>query len=132
MNKDLSLSTLADQLKTGKDDELDLTKIAPDLSAKLGLRPDPRLVATLLKTAERKDLARDLLPAVLNVYMAQKSAAKARVSGEEQVSSLGTQSVLYLQLILHLLDAFDMNGRRQEYGESRQTSSLHAIKDLDE
>ncbi|KAJ9477418.1 Protein required for cell viability [Pseudozyma hubeiensis] len=104
--KDLSLATLADQLKTGKDDELDLTKIAPDLSAKLGLRPDPRLVATLLKTAERKDVARDLLPAVLNVYMAQKSSAKAGVSGEDKVSSLGTQSVLYLQLILHLLDAF--------------------------
>ncbi|CDW96738.1 hypothetical protein, partial [Sporisorium scitamineum] len=55
--KDLSLAALAKQISAGNTDELDLTKIAPDLSAKLGLQPDPRLLANLLKTANRKDLA---------------------------------------------------------------------------
>lgn len=104
--KDLSLAALAKQISAGNDDEVDLTKIAPDLSSKLGLQPDPRLVATLLKTSDRKDLARLLLPSVLNIYMAQKSASRARMVREERGIDGETRAVLYLQLILQLFDAF--------------------------
>ncbi|SPO22350.1 uncharacterized protein UTRI_01028 [Ustilago trichophora] len=107
---DLSLAALAKQIGTGNsDDEMDLTKIAPDLSAKLGLQPDPRLVATLLKTSDRKDLARLLLPSVLNIYMAEKSSARVRMgTGGDGGGATGaeTKSVLYLQLVLQLFDAF--------------------------
>ena len=102
--QDLSLAALAKQISAGSDDPIDLTKIAPELSAKLGLQPDPRLVATLLKSAERKDLARFLLPSVLDIYMAQKSASRARM--ERDAANAETRSVLYLQLILQLFDAF--------------------------
>ncbi|KAJ1019459.1 hypothetical protein NDA16_004576 [Ustilago loliicola] len=104
--KDLSLAALAKQISPGNDDQVDLTKIAPDLSAKLGLQPDPRLIATLLKTAHRKDLARLLLPSVLNIYIAQKSASRARMLREDGGAGSETRSVLYLQLILQLFDAF--------------------------
>ncbi|SPO21542.1 uncharacterized protein UTRI_01028_B [Ustilago trichophora] len=107
--KDLSLAALAKQISTGNSDaEIDLTKIAPDLSAKLGLQPDPRLIATLLKASDRKDLARLMLPSVLNIYMAQKSAARARMGtgGGGGAAGAETRSVLYLQLILQLFDAF--------------------------
>ena len=104
--KDLSLAALAKQISTGNNDELDLTKIAPDLSAKLGLQPDPRLLANMLKNAERKDLARFLLPSVLNIYMAQKSSSRAHMTSNEDEPSSESRSVLYLQLILQLFDAF--------------------------
>lgn len=103
---DLSLAALAKQISAGNDDEIDLAKIAPDLSAKLGLQPDPRLVATLLKTADRKDLARFMLPSILNIYMAQKSASRAGMKEADGGSSSETRSVLYLQLIWQLFDAF--------------------------
>uniref|UniRef100_V5ELY2 RNA polymerase II assembly factor Rtp1 C-terminal domain-containing protein n=2 Tax=Kalmanozyma brasiliensis (strain GHG001) TaxID=1365824 RepID=V5ELY2_KALBG len=104
--KDLSIAALAKQISTGDNNELDLTKIAPDLSAKLGLQPDPRLLAMLLKGADRKDLARHLLPSFLNVYMAIKATSRAQVVGAEDESGSETRSVLYLQLILQLLEAF--------------------------
>lgn len=105
--QDLSLSAFAKQVSTGNDNEFDLTKIAPDLSAKLGLHPDPCLLATLLKTAGRKDLARYLLPCVLNIYTVQKSSSKARIDGvTDNSSNSKTRLVLFLQLILQLLEAF--------------------------
>ncbi|SJX61416.1 uncharacterized protein SRS1_10470 [Sporisorium reilianum f. sp. reilianum] len=104
--KDLSLAALAKQISAGNTDELDLTKIAPDLSAKLGLQPDPRLLANLLKAADRRDLARLLLSSVLDVYMAQKTASRARLVEGDDGASSETRSVLYLQLILQLFDVF--------------------------
>ncbi|UTT93579.1 hypothetical protein NDA17_001179 [Ustilago hordei] len=104
--KDLSLAALAKQISAGNDDQVDLSKIAPDLSARLGLQPDPRLVATLLKGADRKDLARLLLPSVLNIYMAQKSASRVKIVSQDGGVGSQTRSVLYLQLILQLFDAF--------------------------
>lgn len=103
--KDLSLAALAKQISAGSNDEVDLTKIAPDLATKLGLHLDPCLVARLLKTAERKDLARLTLPSILNIYMAQKAAARARIATAAGPHS-ETRSVLYLQIILQLFDAF--------------------------
>lgn len=104
--KDLSLAALAKQISEGHDDEVDLTKITPDLSAKLGLQPDPQLVATLLKAVDRKDLASLLLPSVLDFYMAQKTASRAHMLNGDGGAGLETRSVLYLQLILQLFNAF--------------------------
>ncbi|GAK64961.1 uncharacterized protein PAN0_007d3177 [Moesziomyces antarcticus] len=105
MWKDLSLAALAKQISAGSNDEVDLSKIAPDLATKLGLHLDPCVMARLLKTAERKDLARLTLPLILNIYMAQKAAARARIATAAGPHS-ETRSVLYLQIILQLFDAF--------------------------
>ncbi|SNX82716.1 uncharacterized protein MEPE_01422 [Melanopsichium pennsylvanicum] len=105
----LSMASLAQKISLGSDDQVDLTKFAPGLSAKLGLQPDPRLVVNLLKTADRKDLARYLLPFVLDTYTAQKSAKKAQMAEQSDGASRETRSMLYLQLILQLFDAFGAN-----------------------
>ncbi|PWZ03334.1 hypothetical protein BCV70DRAFT_197552 [Testicularia cyperi] len=104
---DLTFSTLAKQISAGRGlENTDIPELPDDLANSLGLQPDPRLVVALLKEAGRKDLARLVLPRVLDAYMANKLGSRAKMLSERQQSTTESRSVLYLQLILQLFDAF--------------------------
>ncbi|PWN52035.1 hypothetical protein IE53DRAFT_312848 [Violaceomyces palustris] len=81
-----------------------LPAIPATLPGSLSLNPDPKLLVGLLKATQRRDVAQTLLPRVLEGYIGQKAFKKAGI--ERRGESLETKAVFYLQMILHLFEAF--------------------------
>ena len=104
----LSLTDLAQAISGAGNDESKPLQLA----SSLGLQPDPKVVAALLKTCQRKDMAKLVLPRILDAYMVQKKSKRAALPGEQSE----TQLVLYLHLILLLFESFDAELLEGEVG----------------
>ncbi|KAN0060999.1 hypothetical protein ACQY0O_006733 [Thecaphora frezii] len=114
----LSLSDLAKAISStfGGADEASgssangLVALPAGLASSLRLDPDPKTVVDLLSRAKRMDVAKHLLPRILDSYMGQKLRQRAGIGagsgGGGTTAAFETRSILHLQLILQLFEAF--------------------------